>query len=96
MRQDEIGEERDKIILDPYSAHTRLRGENSEKKIAKKLKKQLPGIIFSQIGMRQAEKERKEFQTPIPLILNPGEKIPKKKSKKLKNDFRSLFLAETG
>ena len=32
--------------------------------------------------MRQAEKEGKEFQTPIPLILNPGDKIPKKNSKK--------------
>ena len=32
--------------------------------------------------MRQAEKECKEFQTPIPLILDPGEKIPKKNSKK--------------
>ena len=35
--------------------------------------------------MTQAEKERKEFQTPIPLIFDPGQKIPKKKiAKKLK------------
>ena len=35
--------------------------------------------------MTQAEKERKEFQTPIPLIFDPGEKIAKKKiAKKLK------------
>ena len=50
--------------------------------------------------MRQAEKERKEFQNRIPLILDPGEKIPKKKTakefKKLKNDFPALFLAKTG
>ena len=32
-----------------------------KKKMAKKLKKQLPGVIFSQVGMRQAEKGRKEF-----------------------------------
>ena len=32
MRYDEIGQERDKRILDPNSAHTRPRGENSEKK----------------------------------------------------------------
>ena len=49
--------------------------------------------------MRQAEKEVKEFQTRIPLILDPGEKIPKenaKKFKKLKNNFPALFLAKTG
>ena len=32
MRLEEIGQERDKRILDPNSAHTRPRGENSEKK----------------------------------------------------------------
>ena len=36
MRQDEIGRERDKIILDPNSAHTRPGGANYKKKIAKK------------------------------------------------------------
>ena len=49
--------------------------------------------------MRQAEKEIKEFQTRIPLILDPGEKIPKenvKKLKKLKNIFLALFLAKAG
>ena len=50
--------------------------------------------------MRQAEKERKEFQTRIPLILDPGEKIAKKKTakkfKKLKNNFPALVLAKTG
>ena len=39
MRQDEIGRERGKRILDPNSAHTRPGGDNSEKKIAKKIKK---------------------------------------------------------
>ena len=39
MRQEEIGLERDKIILDPNSAHTRSRGANSEKRITKKFKK---------------------------------------------------------
>ena len=39
MRQDEMGRERDKRILDPNSAHTRHWGENSKKKKAKKLKK---------------------------------------------------------
>ena len=36
MRQDEIGRERDKRILDPNSAHTRPGGANYKKKIAKK------------------------------------------------------------
>ena len=48
----------------------------------KKLKKQLSGVIFSQNGIRQAEKEINEFQTRIPLILDTGEKIPKKKMQK--------------
>ena len=47
-------------MLNPNSAHTRPGGENSEKKF-KKLKKQLSGVIFSQNGMRYAEKERKEY-----------------------------------
>ena len=33
--------------------------KNSER--IQKIREQLFGIIFSQIGMRQAEKERKEF-----------------------------------
>ena len=39
MRQDEIGQERDKRILDPNSAQTRPGGEDSEKKTAKKFRK---------------------------------------------------------
>ena len=41
--------------------------------------------------MRQAEKKRKEFQTPIPLIPDPGEKIPKKNSKKIQKIRKQLF-----
>ena len=52
IRQDEIGQERDKRMLNPNSAHIRPGGENSEKKL-KKLKKQLSGVIFSENGMRQ-------------------------------------------
>ena len=102
MRQDEIGRERDKRIFDPNSAHNRPGGANSEKNSKKiqKIREQLFFIIYSQIRMRQAEKERKEFQTRIPLILDPGEKIPKKrkakKFKKLKNNFPALCLAKMG
>ena len=66
MRQDEIGRERDKRILDPNSAHSRLGGANSEKKIAtkfKKLEKNFSALFLAKSGMRQAEKEGKEFQT---------------------------------
>ena len=38
MRQDDIGRERDKGILDPNSAHTRCGGENSEKKLQRNSK----------------------------------------------------------
>ena len=38
MRQDEIGRERDKRILDPNSAHSRPGGANSEKKQQKNSK----------------------------------------------------------
>ena len=66
MRQDEIGRERDKRILNPNSAHTRPGGENSEKKIAKKFKKlknNFPVLLFAKTGlgrMRQAMKEINE------------------------------------
>ena len=69
------------------------------RKINQKIKKPLSGIIYSQKGMRQAQKERKKFQSQIPFILDPGKKIPKKiekKFKKLKNLFPALFLAKTG
>ena len=49
--------------------------------------------------MRQARKWRKIFLARIPLILDPGKKIPKKiakNSKNLKNLFPALFLAKTG
>ena len=49
MRQDEIGREWDKRIVDPNFAHTRPGGENSEKNSKKiqKIKKQLSDVISS-------------------------------------------------
>ena len=64
-----------------------------------KIKKLNSGIISIQNGLREAEKERKKFQSRIPFIQDPGKKIPKemaKKLKKLKNPFPALFLAKTG
>ena len=58
------------------------------------MKNPYSGNISSQNGMRQAEKGRKKIQARIPLILDPGKKIPKKiakKFKKLKTSFRQYF-----
>ena len=64
------------------------------------MKKPYSGIIYSQNGMIQVEKERKKFLSRIPFILYLGMKIPnkieKKKTKKLKNLILDLFLAKTG
>ena len=59
MRQDEIGRERDKKILDQNSAHTPPGKESCEKNSKKiqKIKKPLSGIIFNQNGMRLVEKQ---------------------------------------
>ena len=40
--------------------------------------------------MTQAEKEIKEFQTPIPLIPDAGEKIPKKNCEKIQKVEKQL------
>ena len=90
-----------KKILVSNSVHTLPGQENSEKNIKKirKIEKPLPGIIFSQSGMRYGEKEGKKFESRIPFILDPGKKIPKnivKKFKKLKFLFPALLLAKKG
>ena len=49
--------------------------------------------------MRQAEKEGKEFQTPIPLLLDAGEKIQEKKCKKIqkiKKQLSGVSLSQNG
>ena len=73
-----MGQEREKKIIVPNSFYTRPGQENSEKnsKKSQKIKKPLSRIIFSQHGMRLAEKERKKILSRILLILNPGQKIP--------------------
>ena len=61
------------------------------------MKKTLSGIIFSQNEMRQAEKERKKFQTQIPFILDPGKKIPKKiekKNQKIKKLISGIIFSQ--
>ena len=75
--------EKKKKILLPNSVETRVGQENSEKNSKKieKIKKHLSDIIFSQNGIRQAEKERKKFYSRIPFKLDPDKKIPKKQQK---------------
>ena len=97
MRQDK--KEKKKNLL-PNSVQTRLGQETSEKNSKKieKIKKPLSDIIFSQNGMRQAEKEGKKFYLRMSFILDPAKKIPKKivkKLKKFKKLFPALFLAKT-
>ena len=77
MRQ---GKKEKKKNLLPNSIQTRLGQENFEKnsKKTENIKKPLSNIIFSQNGMRQAEKEKKKFYSRIPFILDPDKKIPKK------------------
>ena len=55
--------EKERKILDLNSVHTRPLEGNSEKNSKKiqEIKKILSGIIFSQNGMRYAEKERKKI-----------------------------------
>ena len=95
MRQAE--KEKKKNLL-PNFVQTRLGKDNSEKNSKKieKIKKPHSDIISSQNGMRQAEKEREKFYSRIPFILDPGQKISKKRAKKfkkLKNLFPNIFLA---
>ena len=54
QKRDEIGRKSENKVLLQYSVHTRLGEENSEKNSKKRRKiiKPLPGIIFSQNGMR--------------------------------------------
>ena len=67
------------FILDP--------GKKIPKKIAKKLKKlkkPLSDIIFCQNGIRQAEKEKKNFTPEFRSCSTQARKFRKKMAKKLK------------
>ena len=83
------------------SVHTRPWEENCEKNSnkIKKIKKPRTSIIFSRNGMRQAEIERKKFQSRIPFILDPGKKVPKeiaKKFKKIKKPLSGIIFSQNG
>ena len=81
-----MGRKSENKILVLNSVHTRPEQENSEKNSKKiqKIIKPLPGIIFSQNGMRKAEKVKTKFYSRILFILDMSKKIPKKIVKQLK------------
>ena len=74
--------------------------QTKNRKNYQKIKKFLSGIIFSQNGRRQADKEKKKyFSLEFRSYLARGRKFRKKiatKFNKLKNPFPALFLAKTG
>ena len=76
-----IGRKSENKILLQNCVHTRPGQEYSEKnsKKIRKIIKPLPGSIFSQNGMRKAEKVKTKLCSRIPFILDPGKKIPKNK-----------------
>ena len=84
-------EKQRKKILVPNSVHTRPGQENSEKN-SKKIQKPLSGIIVSQNGLIQDEKQRKKFQSRIPFIQTWTRKFPKKQQKNSKTSFRHYCL----
>ena len=92
-KRDEIGRESEKKKkkLDPNSVPTQPELENSRKNSKKiqKIKKVISCIISIQNGLREAEKERKEIQSQIPFILDPSQKIPKKKKQKNSKNQKS-------
>ena len=86
MKGDEISRKSENKILLQNSVHSRPGQKNSEKNIKRiqKIIKPLPDIIFSQKGMRLAEKVNKKFYSRIPFILDLGKKIPRKIVRKFK------------
>ena len=78
MRQAE--KEKNQILV-PHSVHTRPGQENSKKNSKKiqKIKKPLPGIIFSQNRMRQAKKQKKKILDPNSVHTRPGQENIEKK-----------------
>ena len=67
------------FILEPGK---KIPKENSKK--IQKIKKPLPGIIYSPTGMTLAKKVKTKFYSRIPFILDPGKNIPEKIGKNFK------------
>ena len=91
MRQ---AEKEKKEVLVPNFVDTELGQENSVKNSNKiqQIKKPHSGVIFSQNGIRQAEKERKNIQSRIPFLKFIEKQ--KKKIKKLNNLFPANIFSQ--
>ena len=83
MRQAEKGKKKKNLF--PNSVQTRPGQEHSQKNSKKiqEIIKPIPGVIFSQNGDKIGRKSETKFYSRIPIITNPGKKIPKKKGKKI-------------
>ena len=90
-KRDEIGRKSENKILVPNSVH-RLGQENSEKncKYIQKIIKPLCGIIFSQSGMIQAEKEKYKILVPNSVQTRHGQENSEKNSKKIQKIIKPL------
>ena len=71
------------------SQSTRARKFRKKQSKIQQIIKPLPGIIFSQNGMRWAEKGKTKFQSRIPFTLDPGKEILIKNSKKIQKITKS-------
>ena len=92
MRQDEIGRERDKRILDPNSAHTRPGGANPEKKQQKNSKNQRRTFLhYFQPNLDETGREReKRILDPNSAHTRRGAENSEKKSKKIQKIKKQL------
>ena len=101
-RQDEIGRERDKIIFDPNSAHTRPGGENCKKKKAKKFKKlenNYSELFLAKLGLDRPRKRENNFRPQFRSHSTWGRKFRKKiakKFKKIKKQLSVVIFKKTG
>ena len=98
LKRDEIGREREKKILDPNSAHTGPRQENSKKNSKKisKIKNLFPALFSAQTGWDRPRKgKKKKFRREFCSCQTRARKFQKKckkiqKIKKLNSAIMSI------
>ena len=97
-KRDDISRKGVNKISVPNFVQSQRGKENFEKNSKKiqKIKKSLPGIIFSRNGMRQAEKEKKKILVPNSVHTRPGQENFKKNSKKIKKPHPSIIFCQNG
>ena len=89
MRQVEV--ERKNFSPEFCSYPTRARKFQKNSKKNPKIKKSLSGIILSQNGRRQADKERKKILVPNSVHTWPGEENSEKKQQKNSTNQKTSF-----